>query len=79
MPGWHLTPEAVTIVTTGEEIMSTHKTEEDPKAPAASWETPALRRVGNVADIVQMGGGGKLSMLADDTGDAPRKPKGQEK
>ena len=59
--------------------MSTHKTEEGNTAQAASWQTPALRRVGNVSDIVQMGGGGKLSMLADDTGDAPRKPKGQER
>lgn len=41
------------------------------------WETPSLRRVGDVADIVQ-GGGAKLSLIADDSGDAPRKPKGQE-
>ena len=47
------------------------------QTPAKRWEKPELRRVGDVADIVQ-GGGGKLSLLADDTGDAPRKPKGQE-
>lgn len=41
------------------------------------WVKPELRRVGDITDIVQ-GGGGKLSMLADDSGDAPRKPKGQE-
>lgn len=42
------------------------------------WETPVLRRVGDVADIVQFPGGGKLSTVADDPGDPPRKSKGQE-
>lgn len=46
---------------------------------AASWEKPALRRVGSVGDVFQMPGEGKLSMVADDSGDVPRKPKGQEK
>ena len=41
------------------------------------WETMKLKRVGHMADVVR-GGGGKLSVQADDTGDAPRKPKGQE-
>ena len=59
--------------------MATQKNEENNQAQASTWETPVLRRVGNVSDLVQMGGGGKLSMLADDTGDAPRKPKGQER
>jgi hypothetical protein len=60
--------------------MSSQKTDRKKAAqPAASrWETPVLRRVGNVADIVQFPGGGKLSAVADDSGDAPRKPKGQE-
>lgn len=54
--------------------MTTQKKNEQPKA----WDTPVLRRVGDVADIVQFPGGGKLSAVADDSGDAPRKPKGQE-
>lgn len=59
--------------------MSSQKTDrnEGPR-PADAWETPVLRRVGDVADIVQFPGGGKLSAVADDSGDAPRKPKGQE-
>jgi hypothetical protein len=36
----------------------------------------ALDTVGTVSDIV-LGGGGKLSLVADDSGDV-RKPKGQE-
>ena len=54
--------------------MTTKKNDE----PIKAWETPVLRRVGDVADIVQFPGGGKLSAVADDSGDAPRKPKGQE-
>jgi hypothetical protein len=45
---------------------------------AATWEKPSLRRVGDVGEIFQFPGGGKLSLIADDTGDSPRKPKGQE-
>jgi hypothetical protein len=41
------------------------------------WEPMKLELVGHVADVLQ-GGGGKLSIPSDDTGDAPRKPKGQE-
>jgi hypothetical protein len=37
-----------------------------------------LELVGHVGDVLKMPGGGKLSIMADDTGDAPRKPKGQE-
>jgi hypothetical protein len=43
----------------------------------APWQPPTLHKVGSVGDVFQ-GGGGKLSATADDTGDAPRKPKGQE-
>ena len=58
--------------------MSSQKQDQKVSASGpARWEKPTLRRVGDVADIVQ-GGGGKLSLLADDSGDAPRKPKGQE-
>ena len=42
------------------------------------WETPALRTVGSVGTVLQFPGGGKLSLVADDSGDAPRKPSGQE-
>lgn len=41
-----------------------------------NWEEPALRKVGTVGEVLK-GGGGKLSIARDDTGDAPRKPKGQ--
>jgi hypothetical protein len=44
----------------------------------SSWEAMTLRDVGRLADIVA-GGGGKLSIVANDTGDAPRKPRGLEK
>jgi hypothetical protein len=57
--------------------MSSEKSQQNEALQTKRWEKPELRRVGDVADIVQ-GGGGKLSLLADDTGDAPRKPKGQE-
>ena len=42
-----------------------------------TWETPRLREVGTIGQVLR-GGGGKLSIQADDTGDSPRKPKGQE-
>ena len=44
----------------------------------SNWETPSLKYVGNVGEIVQFPGGGKLSLLADDSGDEQRKPKGSE-
>jgi hypothetical protein len=40
-----------------------------------NWEEPMLRKVGTVGEVLH-GGGGKLSVMSDDTGDAPRKPKG---
>lgn len=36
-----------------------------------------LDPVGHIGDVLK-GGGGKLSITTDDTGDEPRKPKGQE-
>ena len=47
-------------------------------SPKARWEKPELRRVGDVGQVLQFPGEGKLSMVADDMGDAPRKPSGQE-
>lgn len=44
----------------------------------ATWEPMTLKRVGHVGDVLQMPGGGKLSLTSDDTGDEARKPKGQE-
>lgn len=41
-----------------------------------TWQPMRLTLAGDVADVVQ-GGGGKMSINAHDTGDAPRKPKGQ--
>ena len=40
------------------------------------WEPMQLTYVGNVGDVLQVGGG-KLSMACGDPGE-PRKPKGQE-
>ena len=48
------------------------------QAAAAAWQKPTLRRVGDVGNVFKMPGGGKMSLNADDTGDANRKPKGQE-
>jgi hypothetical protein len=39
------------------------------------WETPALKAVGTISEVVKAGGG-KLSIAAEDSGDDPRKPKG---
>ena len=43
-------------------------------ASRAAWQKPSLQRVGNVGEVF-LGGGGKLSLTADDSGDT-RKPKG---
>jgi len=40
------------------------------------WVTPTVKTVGTVRQMLQAGGG-KLSLTADDSGDAPFKPKGQ--
>jgi hypothetical protein len=42
------------------------------------WEAPMLRRVGNVGDVLQFPGAGKVSNATDDMGDTPYKPSGQE-
>jgi hypothetical protein len=42
------------------------------------WEAPVLRRVGDVGDVLQFPGNGKVSNATDDMGDAPYKPSGQE-
>ena len=39
------------------------------KPGAREWVRPAVKEAGNVADILQ-GGGGKLSLEAADTGDS---------
>jgi hypothetical protein len=39
------------------------------------WQPMKLVYVGHVAEALR-GGGGKLSIAAADSGDAPRKPKG---
>jgi hypothetical protein len=39
-----------------------------------TWEPPAIKTVGTVTEVLR-GGGGKLSINANDTGDI-RKPKG---
>jgi hypothetical protein len=49
---------------------------DDPASKRSTWEPAEVKDVGHVGEILQ-GGGGKLSIVADDTGDI-RKPKGQE-
>lgn len=39
------------------------------------WDSPKVSSVGTVADVLR-GGGGKLTLAGNDTGDT-RKPKGQ--
>ena len=39
------------------------------------WVPMELKHLGDVHALL-MGGGGKLSIPSDDSGDAPRKPKG---
>jgi len=41
----------------------------------STWEEPSLRKVGSVGEVLR-GGGGKLSITADDMGDVG-KPKGR--
>ncbi|MFB3855259.1 MAG: hypothetical protein ACE148_15750 [Vicinamibacterales bacterium] len=41
------------------------------------WERPKVTPVGTVGGLLK-GGGGKLSIVQDDQGDQPRKPKGLE-
>lgn len=41
-----------------------------------AWKPMTVERLGSVADILRMPGGGKLSAVGGDSGD-PRKPKGQ--
>jgi len=40
------------------------------------WVPMRLTYLGDVHELLKMPGGGKLSLVADDSGDAPRKPKG---
>jgi hypothetical protein len=55
--------------------MSDHTTVRPVRQP---WEKPTLRNLGDIGQVLQFPGEGKLSLAADDMGDAPRKPKGQE-
>jgi hypothetical protein len=43
-----------------------------------AWHTPALTLRGEVGDVLQFPGGGKISQVADDMGDVQRKPSGLE-
>jgi hypothetical protein len=47
----------------------------DKKIARPEWVKPELKNAGTIADILK-GGGGKLSIETNDTGDI-RKPKGQ--
>lgn len=50
---------------------------ETPKKEARKdFEPMKVAEVGHVGEVLE-GGGGKLSIQAADSGDAPRKPKGQ--
>lgn len=46
------------------------------KTDRKPWMRPTVKPVGNVADVIR-GGGGKLTIVANDIGDV-NKPKGQE-
>jgi hypothetical protein len=50
--------------------------ESSKKEALKDYEPMKVTEVGHVGEVLQ-GGGGKLSIQAHDTGDAPRKPKGQ--
>ncbi len=58
--------------------MSNAKETKETPGTLASWQTPTIHRVGDVGEVFQMPGAGKISLAADDTGDPPKKPKGQE-
>ena len=45
-------------------------------AARRQWVSPVVKLVGTIAEVLK-GGGGKLSVSADDSGDPPRKPRGQ--
>jgi hypothetical protein len=47
------------------------------KKPRKDWEPMEVKDVGHVGEVLK-GGGGKLTIPTNDTGDDPRKPKGQE-
>ena len=57
------------------EAMMTKKQDARLEEARQAWEAPTVKTVGTVGQVLQ-GGGGKLSIEADDTGDAPRKPRG---
>jgi hypothetical protein len=43
-----------------------------------TWVPMKLTYLGDVHALLKMPGGGKLSLAANDPGDMPKKPKGQE-
>lgn len=47
-----------------------------PSEDRRRWEPPALKAVGTITELVGTGMG-KVSLAAADSGDPPRKPKGQ--
>jgi hypothetical protein len=44
----------------------------------STWQKPELRQVGNVGDVLQFPGNGKVSNATEDMGDTPYKPSGLE-
>jgi hypothetical protein len=44
-------------------------------AARRQWVSPAVKLVGTIAEVLKCGGG-KLSLMINDPGDAPGKPKG---
>jgi hypothetical protein len=55
--------------------MENFKEKTRPTQRRRPWEPPAVKTVGTIGQLLQAGGG-KLSLAADDSGDAPFKPKG---
>ena len=55
--------------------MSEGKDRVEAEPDKGTWVRPRLKYVGNIGEVLQ-GGGGKLSLTANDPGDS-RKPTGQ--
>jgi hypothetical protein len=55
--------------------MSTFDRSNRVAAARRQWVSPAVKLVGTIAEVLKAGGG-KLSVVAADTGEVQRKPKG---
>ncbi len=58
--------------------MRKSESQQKPTRRRSAWTPPTVTYVGTVADVVRFPCGGKLSIVAKDSGDVQKKPKGQE-